>query len=94
MGQERAINFFQEIGEHYKAEIIGDLSIDEEISIYKQGEWLDLCRGPHLPSTGRIGKAFKLTKIAGAYWRGISGVSSFSEFYGTCWQRKRAERIS
>lgn len=87
--RERAINFFQEIGEHYKAEIIGDLSIDEEISIYKQGEWLDLCRGPHLPSTGRIGKAFKLTKIAGAYWRGDSGNEQLQRIYGTCWRNEK-----
>ena len=87
--RERAINFFQEIGEYYKAEIIGDLSIDEEISIYKQGEWLDLCRGPHLPSTGRIGKAFKLTKIAGAYWRGDSGNEQLQRIYGTCWRNEK-----
>ncbi|HCX66129.1 MAG TPA: hypothetical protein DHK64_00950, partial [Rhodobiaceae bacterium] len=58
------------IGEDYKAELIESIPAGEEVSVYRQGEWLDLCRGPHLPSTGKLGKAFKLTKLAGAYWRG------------------------
>jgi len=64
--RNEAINHFKKIGEHYKAEIIKDISKDEEISIYHHGKWHDLCKGPHLPSTGRIGKAFKLTKVSGA----------------------------
>ena len=65
-----AIDFFKKKGEIYKSDIIKDLSVEEEITIYKQGKWLDLCKGPHLPSTGFVGKSFKLMKVAGAYWRG------------------------
>ena len=68
--RDRAIAYFKSIGEDYKAEIISDLPADEVITLYRQGEFVDLCRGPHLPSTGRLGKAFKLMKLAGAYWRG------------------------
>ena len=68
--RQEAINHFKEVGEDYKAEHIGTLPADEEISVYRQGAWLDLCTGPHLPSTGKLGKAFKLTKLSGAYWRG------------------------
>jgi len=79
-----AIKFFKSIGEEFKAEIIQDL--DEPIvSLYRQGEWLDLCRGPHLPSTGKIGGAFKLMKVAGAYWRGNSNNEMLSRIYGTAW---------
>ena len=67
-----AVKYFKNIGELYKVEIIESLPENEEISIYKQGHWMDLCRGPHLPSTGFIGKAFKLMNIAGAYWRGMN----------------------
>ena len=75
-----AIKFFKSIGEEFKAEIIQDL--DEPIvSLYRQGEWLDLCRGPHLPSTGKIGGAFKLMKVAGAYWRGNSNNEMLSRIY-------------
>ncbi|NJO67709.1 MAG: threonine--tRNA ligase, partial [Rhodospirillales bacterium] len=70
--RDAAILHFKSISEHYKAEIIADLPADEPITIYRQGNWLDLCRGPHLPSTGRLGKAFRLMKVAGAYWRGDS----------------------
>jgi threonyl-tRNA synthetase len=83
--REAAIAHFQAIGEHYKAQIIADLPEDEPISVYRQGQWLDLCRGPHLPSTGRLGKAFKLMKVAGAYWRGDSRNAMLQRIYGTAW---------
>ena len=70
--RDEAITHFKKIGEKYKAELIKDLPVNEEVTIYRQGDWLDLCRGPHLPSTGMIGKSFKLMKLAGAYWRGDS----------------------
>ncbi len=84
-----AISYFEKIGETYKAEIIGDLPADEPISIYRQGDWLDLCRGPHLPSTGKLGKAFKLTKLAGAYWRGDSKNAMLQRIYGTAWTNEK-----
>jgi threonyl-tRNA synthetase len=80
-----AIEFFKSIGEHYKAEIIGDIPAGEEVSIYRQGDWLDLCRGPHLPSTGKLPKAFKLLKVAGSYWRGDSRNAALQRIYGTAW---------
>ncbi len=80
-----AIRHFEEIGEHYKAEIIRDLPEGEPISIYRQGDFLDLCRGPHAPSTGRIGQAFKLMKLAGAYWRGDHRNAMLQRIYGTVW---------
>ena len=80
-----AIRFFTDQGEHYKAEIIEGLPGDEEISLYRQGEFIDLCRGPHLPSTGKLGKAFKLMKLAGAYWRGDSRNEMLQRVYGTAW---------
>lgn len=83
--RDTAVTYFESIGEHYKAEIIRDLPEDEEIRIYKQGEFVDLCRGPHLPSTGKLGKAFKLMKIAGAYWRGDSRNEMLQRVYGTAW---------
>ena len=80
-----AIRHFQEIGEAYKAEIIADLPETETITVYRQGRWQDLCRGPHLPSTRFVGKAFKLTKLAGAYWRGDSSKAQLQRIYGTAW---------
>ena len=68
--RDEAIEYFKKIGEKYKAEIIESIPKNEEVSIYYHGKWSDLCRGPHLPSTGKVGKAFKLTKVSGAYWRG------------------------
>ena len=83
--RDKAIEFFKSIGEHYKAEIINDLPKGDVISIYRQGDFIDLCRGPHMPSTGRIGKAFKLMKVAGAYWRGDSNNAMLQRIYGTAW---------
>ena len=87
--REKAIDHFKKIGEHYKAEIIEGLPSDEEVSIYHHGKWHDLCRGPHLPSTGKIGKAFKLTRVSGAYWRGDSKNEMLQRIYGTCWRNKK-----
>jgi len=87
--RDAAIEFFNQAGEHYKAEIIADLPANEDITIYRQGDWLDLCRGPHLPSTGKLGKAFKLTKLAGAYWRGDSRNEQLQRVYGTCWRTEK-----
>ncbi len=84
-----AIKVFEDMGEAYKAELIRDLPESEIISIYRQGDWFDLCRGPHLPSTGKLGKAFKLMKIAGAYWRGDSRNAMLQRVYGTCWADKK-----
>lgn len=81
-----AIEFFKKNGEHFKVELIQDLPKDETITIYKQGKWLDLCRGPHTPSTKHIGTAFKLMKVAGAYWRGDSKKPMLSRIYGTAWR--------
>lgn len=83
--RDEAIAHFKEIGEAYKAEIIGSIPAGEAVSVYRQGNWKDLCRGPHLPSTGMLGKAFKLTKLAGAYWRGDSNNEMLQRIYGTCW---------
>ena len=83
--RDEAIAHFREIGEIYKAEIIANIPGDEPITVYRQGDWKDLCRGPHLPSTGKLGKAFKLTKLAGAYWRGDSNNEMLQRIYGTCW---------
>jgi threonyl-tRNA synthetase len=88
MDREEAIKAFRDMGEHYKAEIIRDLPEDEDISIYQQGDWMDLCRGPHVPSTGKL-KAFKLTKVAGAYWRGDSNNEMLQRIYGTAWGNKK-----
>jgi threonyl-tRNA synthetase len=83
-----AIQFFEQEKETYKAEIIRDLPEDEDISLYRQGEWVDLCRGPHVPDTGRLGE-FKLTKLAGAYWRGDSNNEMLQRIYGTAWANKK-----
>jgi threonyl-tRNA synthetase len=84
MGRDEAVAAFGEMGEKYKVQIIQDLPAGEEISLYRQGEWMDLCRGPHVPSTGKL-KAFKLTKVAGAYWRGDSKNAMLQRIYGTAW---------
>ncbi|MEC8166668.1 MAG: threonine--tRNA ligase [Pseudomonadota bacterium] len=82
--REQAIEMFRDMGEHYKVEIIEELPEGEEISVYQQGDWMDLCRGPHVPSTGKLG-AFKLTKVAGAYWRGDANNQQLQRIYGTAW---------
>ena len=84
-----AIKFFKDLGENYKAEIIEDLPEDEVISLYTQGSFTDLCRGPHVPSTGKIGDAFKLMKVAGAYWRGDSSKEMLQRIYATAWADKK-----
>ena len=86
--RNEAIKFFLEKGENYKAEIIRDLPETETITCYRQGDFIDLCRGPHAPSTGKIGKSFKLMKVAGAYWRGNSDNAMLQRIYGTCWESK------
>lgn len=89
MQRDEAISFFRNIGETYKAKIIEDLPKDEVLTVYQQGDFIDLCRGPHVPSTGRI-KAFKLMKVAGAYWRGDSKNEMLQRIYGTAWLDKKA----
>ena len=85
-----AIKHFKGIGEKYKAEIIESIPTNEELSVYHHGDtWHDLCRGPHLESSGKIGKAFKLTKVSGAYWRGDSNNEMLQRIYGTCWNTKK-----
>ncbi len=86
--REAAIKHFKKIGEKYKAEIIESIPAGEEVSVYSHGNWSDLCRGPHLSSTGKIGKAFKLIKVSGAYWRGDSKNEMLQRIYGTCWTSK------
>jgi threonyl-tRNA synthetase len=87
--RDAAIRHFAGLGEKYKAEHIETLPADAEISIYRQGDWLDLCIGPHLPSTGKLGHAFKLTKISGAYWRGDARNAQLQRIYGTCWESEK-----
>ena len=89
----KAIEYFKSIGEHYKAEIISDFPRDEQITVYRQGDFIDLCRGPHLTSTGQLGDAFKLMSIAGAYWRGDSRNEMLQRIYGTCWRNKKELRV-
>ncbi|MFT4768422.1 MAG: threonyl-tRNA synthetase [Glaciecola sp.] len=88
MDRDDAAAAFEKMGESYKVEIIRDLPEGEEISLYRQGAWMDLCRGPHVPSTGKLG-AFKLTKLAGAYWRGDSNNDMLQRVYGTAWANKK-----
>ena len=87
--RKKAIDYFKKQGELYKVEIIKDIPSKEEISVYKQGKFLDLCRGPHSQSTGKIGKFFKLVKLAGAYWRGNSNNEMLQRIYGTAWTTKK-----
>jgi threonyl-tRNA synthetase len=88
----KAAEFFRNIGEEYKAAIIESIPSDENITLYRQGEFIDLCRGPHLPSTGKLGKAFKLTHVSGAYWRGDSNNEMLQRIYGTAWSNDKALR--
>ena len=87
MPRDDAVRYFESIGEHYKAEIIASIPSDEPISLYSEGKFTDLCRGPHVPSTGKL-KVFKLTKLAGAYWRGDSRNEMLQRIYGTAWAKK------
>ncbi len=87
--REKAISYFENLGERFKAELIRDLPGDAPISVYRQGDWLDLCRGPHLPGTGAVGTAFKLQKTAGAYWRGNAKNPMLSRIYGTAWRDQK-----
>ncbi len=87
--RDKAVAFFRSIGEEYKAEIIAAIPANEPVAIYRQGGWQDLCRGPHLPSTGKLGKAFKLTKLAGAYWRGDSNNEMLQRIYGVCFASEK-----
>ena len=89
MPRNEAIKYFKDMGENYKAEIIEDLPESEVISLYRQGNFTDLCRGPHVPSTGKIGDAFKLMKVAGAYWRGDSSREMLQRIYATAWASKK-----
>src|SRR5881227_312330 len=88
LARDEAVRFFKSLGEIYKAEIIAGIADKDEISLYGQGNWVDLCRGPHVPSTGKL-KAFKLTKVAGAYWRGDSRNEMLQRIYGTAWPDKK-----
>ena len=87
--RDEAIAFFQSKGERYKAELIQDLPVTETITLYAQGDWIDLCRGPHMRSTGDVGTAFKLQKVAGAYWRGDHRNAMLSRIYGTAWRDQK-----
>jgi threonyl-tRNA synthetase len=90
--RDEAVEFFRGMGEEYKAEIIASIPGDEPITLYRQGEFIDLCRGPHLPSTGKLGKAFKLTHVSGAYWRGDSNNEMLQRVYGTAWSNDKQLR--
>ncbi|MFP6682459.1 MAG: threonine--tRNA ligase, partial [Gammaproteobacteria bacterium] len=89
MERDEAIKFFRELGEEYKAEIVSSIPADQELSFYRQGDFIDLCRGPHVPNTAHL-KAFKLTKMAGAYWRGDSNNQMLQRIYGTAWPDKKS----
>src|SRR6185369_17827887 len=86
--RDKARKFFRDKGEAYKVELVDAIPEDQEIRIYSQGEWTDLCRGPHMVSTGQIGNAFKLMKVAGAYWRGDSNNPMLTRIYGTAWAKQ------
>jgi threonyl-tRNA synthetase len=86
--RSKAVELFRSMGEHYKVQIIESIRGDEPITLYRQGNFIDLCRGPHLPTTGRLGSAFKLMKLAGAYWRGDSNNEMLQRIYGTAWASK------
>ncbi len=90
--RDKAIEFFRGIGEEYKAQIIEDIPENETLTLYRQGDFIDLCRGPHLPSTGKLGKAFHLTRVSGAYWRGDSRNAMLQRIYGTAWANDKQLR--
>src|SRR5690606_10546685 len=83
--REKTKQVFADKGERFKVELVDAIPEDQTIRIYKQGDWFDLCRGPHMASTGQVGTAFKLTKVAGAYWRGDSNNPMLTRIYGTAW---------
>src|SRR6266571_1995087 len=85
--RDKAVQYFKSIGERYKAEIVASIPANEEVSLYREGDFIDLCRGPHVPSTGKL-KVFKLMKVAGAYWRGDSRNEMLQRIYGTAWATK------
>ncbi|MEK9662931.1 MAG: threonine--tRNA ligase, partial [Alphaproteobacteria bacterium] len=87
--REQVRAFFEKQGETFKAEWVGELPEGEDISMYRQGDWIDLCRGPHLPSTGKLPRAFKLMKLAGAYWRGDARNPQLQRIYGTAWRNEK-----
>ncbi|OYD84396.1 threonine--tRNA ligase [Azospirillum brasilense] len=87
--RDDAVAYFRKLGEHYKAELIEAIPADQDISIYRQDDWLDLCRGPHAPTTGKVGNGFKLMKVAGAYWRGDSRNPMLQRIYGTAWRDEK-----
>ena len=89
MERDDAVRLFERMGEEYKVRIIQDIPSNQPLSFYKQGEFIDLCRGPHVPSTGKL-KAFKLTKVAGAYWRGDTSNEQLQRIYGTAWPDKKS----
>ncbi|MDP6162871.1 MAG: hypothetical protein QF837_09375, partial [Acidimicrobiales bacterium] len=88
-GRKKAKDHYKKIGENYKVELVDSIPDDQEVSIYYHGKWYDLCRGPHLRSTGKIGKFFKLTKVSGAYWRGDSNNEMLQRIYGTSWASQK-----
>ncbi len=90
--RDDAVRFFREQGEEYKARIIEDIPADETLTLYRQGDFIDLCRGPHLPSTGRLGKAFRLLRVSGAYWRGDAKNAMLQRIYGTAWSNPKQLR--
>lgn len=90
--RDDAVAFFRDLGEDYKAEIIESIPSGETLTLYRQGDFIDLCRGPHLPSTGKLGKAFKLTRVSGAYWRGDSNNEMLQRVYGTAWPNDKQLR--
>ncbi len=93
--RDKAKQVFRDKGEHYKVELVDAIPEGEDVKIYRQGDWFDLCRGPHMASTGQVGDAFKLMKVAGAYWRGDSNNPMLTRIYGTAWaQQGRARRLS
>lgn len=87
--RDDAVGYFKKEGESFKAEWVGELPADDDLTMYRQGDWIDLCRGPHLPSTGKLPKAFKLMKVAGAYWRGDANNPQLQRIYGTAWRNEK-----
>ena len=90
--RDKAVKFFRDLGEEYKAQIIEDIPTTDTLTLYRQGDFVDLCRGPHLPSTGRLGKAFRLTRVSGAYWRGDAKNAMLQRIYGTAWANDKQLR--